>query len=150
MLRDGLAWIAADDPRMVDVHALRHEALFAPFGLVRDDGWDDAGSDRRHLVSLSEGVVVGYTCLLIGNDGSGHVRQVSVRPDLQGAGIGRAMMEEAEREALRLGLALLWLNARITAEGFYHRLGYVTVSDSTFPSGRTGMPHVRMERRLRG
>ncbi|MBN1193037.1 MAG: GNAT family N-acetyltransferase [Coriobacteriia bacterium] len=141
-----LVWIGADDPRMTLVHALRHEALFAPFGIARDDGWDDAGDDRRHLISLRDGELVGYACLLLTAEGNGHVRQVSVRPDLQRTGIGRALMLEVEAEAVRLRLPLLWLDARHTAESFYHRLGYSTRS-GMFPSGRTGIPHVRMEKR---
>jgi len=140
-----LFWIDADDPRMAEVHALRHEALFAPFGIPRHDGWDDAGEDRRHVIALCGGRVVGYACLLLDAEGDGHVRQVSVFPELQRSGVGRALMSEVDAEAARLGLSLLWLNARITAEPFYHRLGYSTVSDR-FPSGRTGMPHVRMEK----
>lgn len=142
--------IADDDPRMADVHALRHEALFAPFGIPREDGWDDAGADRRHIVAVLDGEVVGYASLLLEPDGTGHVRQVSVRPTLHGTGIGRDLMLACEAEAGRLGLRSIWLNARITAEGFYHRVGYTTVSDGTFPSGRTGMPHVRMEKPLAG
>jgi N-acetylglutamate synthase-like GNAT family acetyltransferase len=98
-------------------------------------------------VALDEGTGVGYAALLLEADGTGHIRQVSVRPALQGRGIGRALMAECEAEARRLGLPLVWLNARMTAEGFYRRLGYTTVS-GTFPSGRTGVPHVRMEKRL--
>lgn len=133
---------------MRQVHALRHEVLFAPFGISRDDSWDDEGADRRHLVALSGERVVGYACLIIEPGGSGHVRQVSVSGSRQGEGIGGALMREAEGEASRLSLSLLWLNARVPVEGFYRRLGFATVS-GTFPSGRTGLPHVRMERRLR-
>jgi GNAT superfamily N-acetyltransferase len=155
-----LAWIAADDARMRDIHALRHEVLFAPFGLPRDDSWDDAGVDRLHLVAVHDAqdgsglpgepaaAILGYLSLLLEAEGMGHVRQVSVREDRQGAGIGRALMAEAEAEAQRRGLVVLWLHARVSAEAFYHRLGSVTTSDGTFPSGRTGMPHVRMEKRL--
>lgn len=132
---------------MTEVHELRHEALFAPFGIARDDRWDDDGEDRRHVVALRNGRVVGYACLLLTAEGNGHLRQVSVWPAQQRTGVGRALMEEAEAEAIRLGLPLLWLNARVTAEPFYQSLGYRTVSD-IFPSGRTGVPHVRMEKRL--
>ncbi len=143
------AWVAADDPCMAAVHELRHEALFAPFGIARDDRWDDKGEDRRHVVAAIDGAIVGYASLILPGDGTGHVRQVSVRPSLQRSGIGGALMREVEAEARRLGLELLWLNARHTAESFYHRLGYRTVS-GRFPSGRTGIPHVRMELPLVG
>ncbi|MBN2247560.1 MAG: GNAT family N-acetyltransferase [Coriobacteriia bacterium] len=139
-----LEWIEATDPRMAEVHAVRHEALFAPFGIPRDDRWDDQGADRCHLAALVDGRVVGYACLVLDPDGSGHVRQVSVLERARGQGIGRELMAEVEREARRRGLSLVWLNARCTAEGFYHGLGWRTVS-GVFPAGRTGVPHVRME-----
>lgn len=142
-----LFWVDPDDARMAEAHAVRHEALFEPFGLPRDDRWDDAGEDRRHLVAMRDERVAGYACLLLEPDGTGHVRQVSVRPNLQGLGIGSALMREVEAEALRLGVRLLWLNARVTAQPFYASLGWVTLP-GVFPSGRTGMPHVRMEKRL--
>lgn len=145
-----LAWIEATDPRMAEVDALRHAVLFAPFGIPRDDAWGDAGEDRRHVVALRNGGVVGYACLITEPSGLGHVRQVCVRSDAQGLGVGRAMMRAVEEHAAGLGIRLLWLNARVTAEPFYLRLGYATVSDTPFPSGRTGVPHVRMERPLGG
>ncbi|MDO8880147.1 MAG: GNAT family N-acetyltransferase [Coriobacteriia bacterium] len=148
MVAAEFVWIAATDPRMAEVHALRHEVLFAPFGLPRDDDWDDEGADRRHLVALAGGRVVGYLNMIVEPAGSGHVRQVSVSGAFQGTGIGRALMLEAEAEATRIGLSLVWLNARVSAEGFYHRLGYRTTSAEPFPSGRTRVPHVRMERAL--
>jgi len=140
-------WIAADDPRMEAVNELRHEALFAPFGIPRHDGWDDAGSDRHHLVALADGRVVGYSCLLLDTPASGHIRQVSVREDLRGGGIGAGLMAEVESHARALGLASVWLDARCTAEGFYHACGYETTS-GVFPSGRTQLPHVRMNKPL--
>jgi len=181
-----LRWIAPDEPLMREVHALRHAVLFAPFGLERNDTWDDAGADRLHLVALSpeaggaEGStlaadpaggaeeatraadpaateetmaargpeLVGYASLLLEPDGTAHVRQLSVRTDRQRRGIGRALMREAEAEATRRDVPLIWLNARVTAEAFYHRLGYATVT-GVFPSGRTNLPHVRMEKQLR-
>lgn len=138
-------WIDAADPRMAEVNTVRHNALFAPFGIPRNDGWDDGGMDRCHLVALLDGRVVGYACLLLESDGTGHVRQVSVADDVRGQGVGRALMLEVEHEARRRGLPLVWLNARCTAEDFYHRLGWRTTS-GVFPSGRTGVPHVRMEK----
>lgn len=134
---------------MAKVHELRHAVLFAPFGIERDDRWDDEGADRLHLVALAAGEVVGYTCLILEADGTGHLRQVSVREDVRGQGVGRALMAEAEAEARRRGVGRIWLNARQSAQGFYHRLGYATTS-GVFPSGRTALPHVRMEKRLGG
>jgi ribosomal protein S18 acetylase RimI-like enzyme len=171
--RYDLRWIRPEDPLMREVHALRHEVLFAPFGLERNDSWDDAGVDRLHLVALAQEPggetdaalwhdsasatdstpgrgpeLVGYASLLLEPDGTAHVRQLSVRADRQRRGLGRALMQEAEAESIRRGIPLICLNARVTAEAFYHRLGYATVS-GVFSSGRTSVPHVRMEKQLR-
>lgn len=142
-----LEWLDPGDPRMTEVHALRHEVLFAPFGIPRDDRWDDEGADRLHIAAFRDGKLVGYANMLLEPDGTGHVRQVSVLPELQGGGVGSALMTGIEDEARRRGIALLTLNARTTAEGFYTRIGWRTVSD-VFPFGRTGVPHVRMEKRI--
>lgn len=139
--------IAPDDPRMHQVNTLRHEALFEPFGLPRNDSWDDAGSDRCGVAAFVDGDVVGYASLVVEQGGEcAHIRQVCVKPGLQRGGIGSAVMLGVEDEAIRRGIPLLWLNARKSAEAFYQRLGWVTVS-GVFPTGRTQLPHVRMEKR---
>lgn len=138
--------IEPDDPLMRQVDTLRHETLFAPFGLPRDDNWDDAGNDRCGIVALVGDEVVGYASLVLDGNGVGHVRQVCVKTVLQRGGIGSAVMREVEAEAVRRGLSSIWLHARTSAEPFYHRLGWSTVS-GVFPSGRTQLPHVRMEKR---
>lgn len=138
-----LEWIQTSDHRMPEVDELRHIALFEPFGLPRVDKWNDDIPGARHLVGVADGRIVGYACLIVADDG-GQVRQVCVDEQLRGSGIGKAMMVEVVAEAYRLGLAAVWLNARYTAEEFYTGLGWITTS-GTFPFGRTGIPHVRME-----
>lgn len=139
-----LHWVSADDPRMAEANDLRHAVLYAPFGVPRTADWGDADESVRLLVVSREGRVVGFASLVLEGSGSARVRQVSVAFDVQGTGVGRALMREVEAEARRRGLTRLWLEARTTAERFYHRLGYVTVS-GVHPSGRTGLPHVTME-----
>jgi ribosomal protein S18 acetylase RimI-like enzyme len=43
---------------------------------------------------------------------------------VQSSGHGRAMMEHLAREAVGLGLPRIYLDARITAKGFYEKLGF--------------------------
>lgn len=139
-----LRWVAHDDSLMADASDLRYRVLYEPFGVSRTDEWDDVAPGAHHLIALLDGSLVAYACLLLDADGSAHVRQLSVEPRLQRSGVGSALMREVADEAERLGATLLWLNARTTAEEFYARLGYCTVS-GVFPFGRTGLPHVRME-----
>lgn len=64
---------------------------------------------------------------LIPADGSLIVENVAVRPRAQGAGLGRRLLEFAEAEAARLGLARLSLYTNVVMtenQAIYARLGY--------------------------
>ncbi|RXR08593.1 GNAT family N-acetyltransferase [Pseudoxanthomonas composti] len=80
-------------------------------------------------------------------DGAGYFGMFSVQPALQGAGVGKAMMVEAERIAREeLGLAVMRMtviDVRETLIAFYERRGYVrTGIKKPFPYGdeRFGTP----------
>lgn len=141
-----LAWLTHDDPIMKQVVDLRFDVLMAPFGVERNDDWNDADPASYHLVALEGDRVIAYARLLA-EGRTGQIRQVAVAFDRQGAGVGSALMREVCRRSGELGLEVVYLHARHTAEAFYSRLGFVTVSDEPFPYGRTGIPHVRMEYR---
>lgn len=65
-----------------------------------------------------------------------HVRRVAVLPELQGRGIGRALMEWAESEASGRGLRAVTLGVRLALPGniaFYQRLGYKVTGRHAHP-----------------
>ncbi len=139
-----LEWVRHTDPRMPHVTDLRHEVLMAPFTVKRDDDWGDDDPHSYHLLAVDDGRVIGYSRLI--EDGTtAQVRQVAVAFDRQRDGVGSALMLETLRRAAELGLDPVFLHARLSATGFYQRLGFVITSDDPFPYGRTGLPHVRME-----
>ncbi|MDO8950048.1 MAG: GNAT family N-acetyltransferase [Actinomycetota bacterium] len=141
-----LEWVHHTDPRMSHVTDLRHTVLMAPFGVKRDENWGDEDPHSHHLLALEGDRIVGYSRLL--EDGAAaQIRQVAVAFDRQQAGVGTALMLETLRRANALGLAPVFLHARLSAVRFYERLGFAVVSDEPFPYGRTGLPHVRMELR---
>lgn len=142
-----LEWVASQDARMKAACDLRHEVLMAPFGVPRDDEWGDGDAASSHLLALDGERVVGYARLIM-LDGEAKIRQVAVAFDRQRSGIGSALIEETCRRAAAQGARRAYLNARLPAVPFYERLGFAVVSDEPFPSGRTGQPHVRMERRI--
>ena len=76
-----------------------------------------------------------------GAPGVWHIgRVLAVR---RGAGLGRRVMEEAERAARARGAKLLRMEAQRQAAGFYARLGW----RETEPDyDEAGIPHVRMEK----
>ena len=60
-----------------------------------------------------------------------YIDTVAALPALQGTGVGRALLQFAEREALRRGHASVYLatNERMTEnQAFYPRIGYVEVA----------------------
>lgn len=57
------------------------------------------------------------------------LRGMATRPDLQGTGLGRAVLLRCIEHVRDAGASVLWCNARVSALGFYQRLGFETVGD---------------------
>jgi predicted GNAT family N-acyltransferase len=73
------------------------------------------------------------------------MRQVAVRPEMQGKGIGRALVEMSESIAQEAGSGFIKLNARDTAVPFYLALGYESEGE---PFEEVGIPHRLMVKYL--
>lgn len=78
-------------------------------------------------------------------DGDVRMRQVAVVPELQGQGIGRAMVEYSEALARTVGFTRMILHARETAVAFYEKLGYAKVGERFV---EVTIPHWAMAKRL--
>lgn len=74
------------------------------------------------------------------------LRGMATLPEMQGLGVGKALVTACEAAARSAGDSLLWCNARIGAISFYTRLGW-TVSSAEFDIPTVG-PHRRMVRIL--
>ena len=57
------------------------------------------------------------------------LRGMATRPDLQGQGVGRAVLTRCITHVRDYGADILWCNARSSALGFYLGLGFATVGD---------------------
>jgi predicted GNAT family N-acyltransferase len=127
--------------------ALRYEVLRSPLGLSFSSEQLEAERDDRHLACFQDGIMAG--CLLLADRGIGtmQMRQVAVRPDLQGKGVGRALVEYAETLAISLVTQTMMLHARETAVRFYERLGYRRVGERFI---EIGLPHWEMTKELHG
>ena len=73
------------------------------------------------------------------------LRQMAVLNDLQGKGIGRALMSFAENLARDRGFRIIAMHARKNAVGFYEKMGYKVVGDEFL---EITIPHHLMEKRL--
>jgi ribosomal protein S18 acetylase RimI-like enzyme len=108
-------------------------ALWEACGLVVP--WNDPHQDiaaklafqpRLFLVALSGGKRVG--AVMAGYEGHrGWINYLAVDPELQGTGLGRVIMEEAERRLRELGCPKVNLQVRGSNReviAFYQALGY--------------------------
>jgi ribosomal protein S18 acetylase RimI-like enzyme len=89
-------------------------------------------SDGRCWVAVDEaGHPVGYVLVDI-VDGNAHVEQISVRPEHQGAGAGRALMDRVQTWARALGLPAITLTTFVEVPWnapLYRHLGFRVLDD---------------------
>lgn len=108
-------------------------ALWSRCGLVRP--WTDPRKDiarkllvQRDLFMVGENDGRVVAAVMVGYDGHrGWVHRLAVEPELQGKGLGRRMMAEAERRLMDLGCPKMQLHVRednLVVLDFYRRLGF--------------------------
>jgi GNAT superfamily N-acetyltransferase len=83
----------------------------------------------RTIVAEHGGELLGFTVVLRRDDGDAELDGLFVDPAQWRHGIGRALVERAERLAIADGAANLWVTANTRALGFYDLCGFVTVGE---------------------
>ncbi len=126
---------------------LRQEILRKPLNLSFEKDELDREKNDVLIGAFDEDKILGC-CLLTKVDKECiRLRQMAVQNNLQGKGIGAAMMNFAENIARDMGYRKLIMHARKTAIGFYEKLGY-KVAGKEFEE--ISIPHIIMEKKLRG
>ena len=125
---------------------LRNDLLRKPLGLSFDPKELEKEKDDVLIGAFEDEKMLGCCLLTRISPQALRLRQMAVSNNLQGKGIGRALMVFAENIARDMGYEILMMHARVTAIGFYEKLGYVK-KDGQFIE--ITIPHVVMEKRLR-
>ena len=141
-----LAWIEHGSTEYAAEVRLREEVLRKPLGLSFSPEQLAAECDSLHLVGWQGDRLVACLMLTPREEGVIQMRQVVVSPALQGQGLGRILVLEAERRALELGFTRMLLHARDTAIPFYERMSYQAVGPAFT---EVGILHQEMEKELR-
>jgi GNAT superfamily N-acetyltransferase len=124
---------------------LRNDILRKPLGLTFTPDELEKEKEEILIAAFEEEKMLGC-CMLIKQDPvTVRLRQMAVLNNLQGKGIGRALMQFAENIARDLGYRKIIMHARKTASGFYEKLGY-SVSGDEFKE--VTLPHYIMEKIL--
>ena len=125
---------------------LRNEILRKPLGLTFKPEELDREKEDTLISAFEEDKLLGC-CLLTEIDNKCvRLRQMAVQNNLQGKGIGAAMMNYAENVARDAGYHKMIMHARKTAIVFFEKLGY-KVTGKEFEE--ITIPHYIMEKKLR-
>ena len=110
--------------------------------------FDEHDTPYTKYIVLTDGGFPVATCRFYPLDGvSAMIGRVVVLPEYRGRGLGRRVMDEAEKWLTELGYENVAVESRDVAVGFYLRLGY-TVTDPAVVHGDT-FDCVRMEKKLK-
>lgn len=108
---------------------LRLDILRKPLGLNFQPEELEKEKDDVLIGAFEDDRILGCCLLTKVDDKTVRLRQMAVPNNLQGKGIGRALMIFAENIARDMGYSILSMHARKTAIGFYEKLGYRTTGN---------------------
>jgi predicted GNAT family N-acyltransferase len=124
---------------------MRTDILRKPLGLTFSPEELEKEKSEILIGAFEEEKMLGC-CMLVREDAKNcRLRQMAVMNNLQGKGIGRALMHFAENIARDMGYKKIIMHARKTATGFYEKLGYTVIGDEFL---EVTIPHFVMEKKL--
>jgi len=124
---------------------LRDDILRKPLGLRFSPEELESEKDNLLIAAFEDERILGCCMLVEEQPGTVKLRQMAVLNDLQGKGIGRALMNFAENIARDQGYKILRMHARANAVGFYEKVGYKVTGDQFT---EVTIPHYVMEKEL--
>jgi predicted GNAT family N-acyltransferase/RimJ/RimL family protein N-acetyltransferase len=140
----------SSDPGLLEQAArLRNVVFVGEQGVDPALEFDGRDGEAAHVVLCDEGLPFGQqvigTARIFDAGETAVVGRMAVAAEARGGGLGRQVMDVAERWAAEQGLAWVELHAQQQVTGFYERLGYAGVGD---PYEEAGIPHLTMRKDL--
>ena len=129
------------------LQSIRDSVFIQEQGVPQDLEWDEHDSSCIHLLAEAGSEFIGCARLLSsGNDPlKAKIGRMAVLEEYRGLGIGKAIIEQAEKVATKEGFTSIELSAQCHAFGFYSSLGYLAFSE---PYDDVGIPHIDMRKHL--
>ena len=98
------------------------------------------------FIAEMDGQAAGYGRLFSSRDeGRLYVSSLYFLPEFEGQGMGRRLLEAAERYATEKGLEELWIGVMVKNRGaldFYRKVGFQFVREEPFTMGKTTVSHL--------
>ena len=132
-------------PEYQQMIKMREDILRKPLGLNFDEKELESEKNNLLIAAFDDDKMLGCCMLVPENENIVRLRQMAVLNDLQGKGIGRALMLFAENLARDRGYNKISMHARKNATGFYEKVGYKVVGDEFV---EVTIPHFNMEKEL--
>jgi GNAT superfamily N-acetyltransferase len=111
-------------PEYQQMIKLRDLVLRKPLGLSFTPEDLEKERDNMLIGAFEDEQMLGCCMLVEEQPDVVRLRQMAVLNDLQGKGIGRALMNFAENLARDRGYKIIRMHARSNATGFYEKVGY--------------------------
>lgn len=142
----GLKQIDYGSPEHQLMIALRKQILRTPLGLSFSE--EELVSEKNEILiaSFEEDEILGCCVLSPSSDNKVRLRQMAVKDEVQGKGIGASIISFAENLAKDKGYRSIIMHARDSAIGFYEKFGYKITGDTFY---EVNLPHHIMEKELR-
>ena len=120
------------------IEAIRRQVFIEEQQVPEELEWDGLDEDAVHLlVTTGDGAPVATARLLP----NGHIGRMAVLTQWRGQGVGTAMLKHLLEIARAQQLSRVFLNAQVSAEGFYAKAGFRSKGE---PFMDAGIPHKRM------
>lgn len=132
-------------PKYHQMVKLREEILRKPLGLHFTP--EELEKEKKDLLmaAYEDDQLLGCCMLVEENPQTVRLRQMAVLNDLQGKGVGKALMTFAENLARDRGYKSITMHARKNAVGFYEKMGYQIKGEEFV---EITIPHFVMEKQL--
>ncbi|MDA0360331.1 MAG: GNAT family N-acetyltransferase [Proteobacteria bacterium] len=122
---------------------LREQELRIPIGLSLTERDRENEESQHHFgIFNSDEQLCACSVLVVEKRNERYqLRQMVVKPSFRGVGIGRLLYEKVESRCLELGAHQIQLNARVSAKGFYGKLGF---TEFGVEFDHITLPHIKM------
>lgn len=124
---------------------LRDSILRKPLGISFSKEELEKEKENMLIGAFEDDSILGCCMLVQENPTTVRLRQMAVLNDLQGKGIGRALMAFAENLARDHGYKIMSMHARKNSVGFYEKMGYKVKGEEFI---EITIPHYIMEKIL--
>jgi predicted GNAT family N-acyltransferase len=124
---------------------LRSDVLRKPLGITFTQEELEKEKENILIGAFEEEKMLGCCMLIRESNDEIRLRQMAVLHNLQGKGIGKALMQFAENIARDIGHKKITMHARKSSVSFFEKLGYSVCSDEF---QEISIPHFEMEKKL--